>query len=230
MSSIFSKFLAASKDSAQEVGEFNIDTNEIRFYTQEIETAKNSLMEVKRELAQIPDKEIQCERDIECLQQDIDNCEIKAVAALNNGNDSVAEELAGEIAELNRQIAAKQTVKAQYSEHAIRLKVLMKKAERSILEHERELAMIKTTDSVQKATRSITQSYRSGATALLNAKNSLQIIKKRQQTVEHRWAVEESLEKQYSSDSLTETIQAAHSDSNDAIHAALQRIRKRAGK
>ncbi|WP_455210904.1 PspA/IM30 family protein [Kaarinaea lacus] len=230
MSSIFSKMLAASKDGAREVGEFNIDTNEIRLYTREIENAKSSLLEVKRELAQIPDKKNQCEREIECLQRDINKLEIDAVAALNNGNNSMMEELVEKIAELDRKIATQKNVKIQYSEHATRLKDLMKKAERTVLEHERELTMVKTTDSVQKFTKSIAQNHRSRETVPLNAKNTLKCIKKRQKSAEHRWAAEESLEKTFSSRLLAEAIQAASTDISDAKRAALQRIRKRAGK
>ena len=231
MSRTFSKFLAASKHGAEEVGEFNIDTNELRFYSQEIEVAKNNLAEVKQKLAQIPEKETLCEYKIKQLIQEIERFEIDAATALKNDNYSLADELAEKIAELESQLAIQHTAKSQHAEHAFRLKDLMKKTERNILEHERELAMIKTTDSVQKATKSIEQSYHSGATKPLSAKNALAVISKRQKSTEHRWATEELLEKEFLEKGLTtEAIQSAAIDSSHAKRAALQRIRRRAAK
>jgi phage shock protein A len=227
MSGFFSKFIVASKEGARAVGEFSVDANEIRLSTQEITNAKKTLITAKKDLEEIPVKELECEQEIQRLQQEIDNHERHAVEALKRGNETVVEELAEKLAELHQEVATLKAVKTQYSDHTNRLKDLMKKIERTILEHERELTMVKTTDSVQKATKSIIHSHSEGATPLLKAKNTLDRIKQRQKAVEHRWATEEKLEKALDGSSLSGKTQA---NSKDAKNIALQRIHKLAGK
>lgn len=231
MSGIFSKIVTAIRGGAREVGEGIVDANAIRIYTQEIEDAKNNLAKAKRDLTEVMAKEMQCSREIERLKKEIEKYENHAVDALNKGNEGLAEEVAEKIGELDQEMSTQQTAKDQYSAHVKRLKELMKKTERTIREHERELAMVKTTESVQKATKSITENYSSGTSSLLDAKNSLERIKQRQKTTEDRWAAEEELEKEMGSGSLDEKLKAAGiGDSSSAKSAALDRIRQRAGK
>jgi phage shock protein A len=151
------------------------------------------------------------------------------VAALNKGDETLAGEVAEKVAELDQELATQQGAKEQYAAHVKRLKDLMKKSERTIREHERELAMVKTTESVQKATKSITANYSTGTSALLNAKSSLERIKQRQKETEDRWTAEEALEKELGGGSLDEKLKAAGiGDSAQGKSAALDRIRKRA--
>lgn len=231
MSGIFSKIVTAIRGGAREVGEGIVDANAIRIYTQEIEDAKNNLAKAKRDLTEVMAKEMQCSREIERLKKEIEKYENHAVEALNKGNEGLAEEVAEKIGELDQEVATQQSAKEQYSAHVSRLKDLMKKTERTIREHERELAMVKTTESVQKATKSITENYSSGTSSLLDAKSSLERIKQRQKTTEDRWAAEEELEKEMGGGSLDEKLKAAGiGDSTGAKSAALDRIRQRAGK
>lgn len=230
MSGIFSKIVTALRGGAREVGESIVDANAIRIYTQEIEDAKNNLAKAKRDLTEVMAKEMQCDREITRLKKEIEKYENHAVEALNKGNTALAEEVAEKVAELDQEIATQQGAKEQFSAHVKRLKDLMKKTERTIREHERELAMVKTTESVQKATKSITENYSTGTSSLLNAKNSLDRIKQRQKSTEDRWAAEEELEKELGGSSLDEKLKAAGiGNADDAKTAALERIRKRAG-
>jgi phage shock protein A len=229
MSSIFSKIVTALRGGAREVGESIVDSNAIRIYTQEIEDAKNNLAKAKRDLTEVMAKEMQTTREIERIKKDLEKYENYAVEALNKGNDSLAEEVAEKVAELDQELATQQGAKEQYSAHVSRLKDLMKKSERTIREHERELAMVKTTESVQKATKSITANYSTGTSSLLDAKSSLERIKQRQKNTEDRWAAEEVLEKEMGGGSLDDKLkQAGIGDAVQSKSAALDRIRKRA--
>ena len=226
MSGFFSKFIVASKEGARTLGEFSVDANEIRFSTQEIANAKKTLATAKKDLNEIRVKELECEQEIQRLQEEIDNHERHAVEALNSGNEAVVEELAGKLAELQQKVAPLKDFKTQYFDHTNRLKDLMKKIERTILEHERELTMAKTTDSVQKATKSIIHSHTGEAAPWLKAKNTLDRINQRQKAVQHCRASEEKSEKALDG-SLSGKTQAYN---KNAKNIALQRIHKLAGK
>ncbi|KPJ92955.1 MAG: hypothetical protein AMJ53_08380 [Gammaproteobacteria bacterium SG8_11] len=225
MSRIFSKILKATKGTGGETSELSMDGEAIRLHKQEIDDARQSLAAAKKDMADSMAKEIQCEREIQQLQQEMDRYEVKAMKALEDGNETMVEDLAEKIAEVENQLATEKAVGAEYRAHANRLKDLMKKAERAILENERELTMIKTTDSVRKANHSIAQS---GAPTL-KAKNSLQRIKQRQESVERRWAAEQELEKGLSGNTLKQKTQGSI-DTETAKTAVLERLRKRAGK
>ena len=57
--------------------------------------------------------------------------------------------------------------------------------------------MVKTTDSVQKATSAITDNYASGSSKLLNAKDSLDKIKAKQADLEDRMKAGEILQEDF---------------------------------
>jgi phage shock protein A len=231
MSDIFSKIVTAVRAGAREISESVVDANAIRIYEQEIKDAKASLISAKQNLTQVMAREIQCEREIQHLKQDIETLENRALEALDHSNDSLMDEVVEKISKLDQTLVTQLAVKREYSDHILRLKDLMKKAEQIILEHERELAMVKTTDSVQKATRSIMQSYGSGTTKLLNAKSSMERIKHRQKTTEDRWTAEEILEKELNGSPLGDKPKASDmGDTDNVKNAILERIRKRSGK
>jgi phage shock protein A len=231
MSDIFSKIVTAVRSGAREIGESIVDANTIRICEQEIEDAKANLTNAKKNLAEVIAKNIQCEREIQRINQGIESNESRAVEALNQGNESLAQELAEKVVELDQELATQQAVKTEHSAHITRLKDLMKKAEHIILEHERELTMVKTAQSVQKATRSISQSYVSGTTKLLDAKSTLERIKQRQQTIADRWSAEEILEKELSGSASNQIHKPVDTgDTSSLKQAILERIRQRAGK
>ena len=229
MSSIFDKIITAIRGGAREIGEQVVDQNAIRIYTQEIEDAKYNLANAKKDLTAVMAKEIQANREIERLSKEITKYENYAVDALNKGDNSLAEEIAEKVGELDEEISIQKTAKENYSNHVSRLKELMKKSERTIREHERELSMVKTTASVQKATRSITDNYGNGTSKLLDAKESLDRIKQKQKNFEDRMSVADILEAELGTQSLDEKLKAAGiGDAQTSTNAALERIRKRA--
>jgi phage shock protein A len=229
MSSIFNKIITAIRGGAREVGEHVVDQNAIRIYTQEIEDAKNNLAMAKKDLTEVMAKEMQANREIERLSKEISKYEDYAVEALNKGDNTLTEEIAEKVGELDNELVTQNTAKESYSNHVTRLKDLMKKTERTIREHERELSMVKTTASVQKATRSITDNYGNGTSRLLDAKDSLDRIKQKQKNFEDRMSAAEALEAELGTQSLDEKLKTAGiGDARSSTNAALDRIRKRA--
>lgn len=229
MSGLFKKLITAFRGGAREVGEAVVDMNAIRIYEQEIEDARNNLARAKQDLTGVVAKEMQAEREIKRINGELERYEQHAIDALNKGHEDLATEVANKIAELEAERADQESAKTQFHGHVERLKDIMKQTEATIRQHERELAMVRTTESVQKATRSITDNYGAGATRLLDAKSSLERIKKRQQDFSDRMAAADSLEQESGSGSLDDRLKAAGiGDTSGGSSEVLARLKKRA--
>ena len=229
---LLKKLITAVRGGAREVGEAVVDMNAIRIYEQEIEDAKKNLARAKQDLTGVMAKEMQAGREIERLDAELARYEKLALDALNKGREDLAGEVAGKIAEVEAEKAAQQTAREQFRAHIERLKALMKQTEATIRQHERELAMVRTTESVQKATRSITDNYGAGTTRLLDAKASLERIKKRQETFNDRLVAAERLDAETGSESLETRLEEAGigGGGQEAGNAVLERLRRKAGK
>ena len=230
MSGLFKKLIPAFRGGAREVGEAVVDMNAVRIYEQAIEDARNNLARAKRDLTGVIAKEMQAEREIKRIGGELERYEQHAIDALNKGREDLAEQVAVKIAELEAERGSQEAARTQFHGHVERLKDVMKQTEATIRQHERELAMVRTTESVQKATRSITDNYGAGATRLLDAKSSLERIKKRQQDFSDRMAAADALEQESGSGSLDDKLKAAGiAETSAGSSEVLARLKKRAG-
>lgn len=228
---ILEKIVTAIRGGAREVGEVIVDSNATRIYGQEIEDAKSHLANAKENLAKVMAKEMQVKREIDRLTTEIEKSENNAVAALNAGKEDLAGDVAEKIVELENELAIQKQAQSAYADHVTRLKDIVKKTETKIREHERELAMVKTTDSVQKATRSINEHVYGGGSQLVNARESLERIKSRQQSEEDEMRAAEQLEGELGAESLEVKLrEAGIGEGVDHRNAVLARIKNKAGK
>lgn len=220
--SIFSKIMTAVRGGAREVGESIVDANSIRIFEQEIRDAENHLTNAKRNLTDVMAKQMQAKRSLERAQSDLTEHEGYAVQALNANNEALALEVAEKIAQLEKQVEEEKEAVESLSANAERLKDLVKRSERQLAEHQRQLTMVKTTDSVQKATSAITDNFTSSSSKLLNAKESLERIKQKQQDFDDRMVAAEELTAEGSDQSLKDKLAAAgigkqQSDANSVL-------------
>ncbi len=229
---LLKKLITAVRGGAREVGEAVVDMNAIRIYEQEIEDARKNLARAKQDLTGVMAKEIQAGREIERLESELARYEKLALDALNKGREDLAGEIAGKIAEVEAEKATQTAAREQFRAHIERLKALMKQTEATIRQHERELAMVRTTESVQKATRSITDNYGAGTTRLLDAKASLERIKKRQETFNDRLVAAERLDAETGSESLESRLEEAGIGGGGKVAGSdvLERLKRKAGR
>lgn len=206
---LLAKLITVLRGGAREVGEAIVDANGIRIFEQEIKDAEGHLENAKRDLTAVLAKEMQAAREIERLQEEITKYEGFAMQALDKQNESLALEISEKIAEVTNQLDVQKKAKVSFAEHANRLKELIKKTEGSLADMNRQLTMVKTTASVQKATAAITNNYVSSSSKLLTAKESLERIQKRQQELDDRLKAGEALEAEFSGQNLEEKLRAA---------------------
>jgi phage shock protein A len=224
--SILKKIMTAVRGGAREMGELVVDANGTRIFEQEIKDAQAHLNKAKHDLTEVMAKQMQAGRQVQTLKKEIEEHEGYAGQALEKDNEALALEIAEKIALLEVDLADQQEVHNSFSTHATRLKDLVKKTERQLKEYERQLTMVKTTESVQKASAAITDNFASSNSKILSAKDSLDRIKKRQQDNFDQMAAAEELEEENSDKGLQAKMQEAGiGESATTASSVLDRIK-----
>jgi phage shock protein A len=222
----FKKMITAIRGGSREIGEAILDSQGIRIYEQEIEDAKEAIKQAESDLTGVMAKEMQAGREIERLERQSADYESKALELLDKGDESLAAEVAGKIAELEVELENQRQAKSRFAEHVAKVKEMIKQTHAKIREHEREIAMVKTTENVQKATVSISQHMDGGSSKMVAAKESLERIKQRQQDQSDRMDAAEELKAELSGASLEEKLKAAGvGDSEDRQKQVLARLK-----
>lgn len=224
--SILKKIMTAIRGGAREVGELVIDANGTRIFEQEIKDAQSHLNKARQDLTSVMANQMQAGRKVESLKTEVSDHEGYAGQALDKNDEGLALEIAEKIANLEVELSEQSEVHKSYSVHVSRLKELVKKTERQIKEYERQLTMVKTTESVQKASAAITDNFASSNSKMLSAKDSLERIKKRQQENYDRLEAAEQLEAENSDKGLEERMKKAGIGEQDkTANSVLDRIR-----
>lgn len=224
--SIFKKIMTAIRGGATEVGEAIVDANSTRIFEQEIRDAENHLTKAKRDLTAVMAEQMAASREVERLQREITEHEGYATQALTQGNEELALQVAEKIANLEGELETQKTALSSFEANANRLKELVKKGERQVAEYKRQLSMVKTTESVQKATSAITDNFSSSNSKLLNAKDSLERIKAKQQKFDDQLKAAETLESEDSDSSLEAQLKAAGiGKADNSANSVLDRLK-----
>lgn len=224
--SIFKKIMTAVRGGATEVGESIVDANATRIFEQEIRDAENHLTKAKRDLTGVMAQQMAASRDVERLQREVTEHEGYAVQALEKGDEALALAVAEKISTLESDLSAQQQALDSFSSNANRLKELVKKSERQVTEYKRQLSMVKTTESIQKATSAITDNFSSSNGKLLSAKDSLERIKAKQQQFDDKMKAAELLESEDSDNSLEAKLKAAGIGATDNnANSVLERLK-----
>lgn len=206
---VLSKIFTALRGGAREVGESIIDANSIRILEQEIRDAEDHMAKAKQDLTSVMAKEMQANRELERMKKEMTEYEGYATEALEKGNEDLALEIAEKISGLEVEVSSKEEARDTFAGHSKRLKELVKKTERQLSEYKRQLTMVKTTESVQKATSAITDNFSSSKSKLVSATESLERIKKRQADFDDRLKAGEQLASEESGSSLDEKMRNA---------------------
>ncbi len=218
--------MTAIRGGASEAGEAIIDANATRIFEQEIRDAGNHLTKAKRDLTGVMAEQMAAKREIDRLTREIIEHEGYVAQALEKGDETLALAVAEKIANLESTLADQQQAHDSFSGSADRLKDLVKKSERQVAEHKRQLSMVKTTESVQKATSAITDNFSSSNSKLLSAKDSLERIKAKQQKFDDKMKAAELLDSEDSDSSLQAQLKAAGIGSQDnSANSVLERLK-----
>jgi len=207
--SILKKIMTAIRGGAREVGELIVDANGTRIFEQEIRDAQTHLRKARQDLTDLMARQMQAAREVVALQSDIEEHEGHARQALETSHEDLALQVASKIALLEDELAEQQEAHATFSQHVEQMRQLVQKTQRQVKDYERQLSMLRTTESVQKASAAIADNFATSQSKILSAKDSLARIRQRQQRQFDRMAAAETLQAQASDLSLAEELQAA---------------------
>lgn len=203
---IMQKLLTAIRGSAREIGESVVDSQSLRIFEQEIYDSKASLAEAKQGLTEVVARKMATERKLSEKQSQISENEAYAVKALEQSNQDLALEVAEKIAKLEQEAEELTTELTSYNENVSLLKSQIQEAEKIIDEHERELAMVKTRESVQQATKSVTRTVTANESSIGSARDSLERIKQKQQNEQDKLEAGVQLKRELEGDPLEEKL------------------------
>lgn len=209
MSSVFNKLWTALRGGVREIGDAVVDANGVRIFEQEIEDARNNIREAKRSLTEVMANKMQAERKLKSLGEDIVENEGYAEKALAGNDEALALEVAEKIANLEAERAEHVTIVERLEKQVAQLKGHIKMAEKTIADHERELAIVRTTESVQKATEQVVENISTNNSTINSARESLERIKKRQQMRQDKMEAGEILEKEFAGSDLDAKLEQA---------------------
>ncbi len=206
---VFSKILTMLRGDVRDIGQSIVDNNATTIYGQEIVEAKAHVATAKQDLTMVMAKEIQATREIERVGKDLQRYEALAMEALQKDQPALAEEVAAKVADLELALAEQVGARDQFANHIVRLKDMIRSAEATLREHERELAMARTTESVYRATATISQSMGTSGSKLMSAKESLERIKQRHQDTADRMQAAGQLADEFGTQALERKLAAA---------------------
>jgi phage shock protein A len=179
--SILKKLMTAVRASASDMGGLWLDADDMRTFEQEIRDAQAQLRRAKHDLAEVMAQQMQASRQLESMRRALGEQETLVGHALDQGNEPLARQLAEKMALLEADLADQQEVHASCSEQVLRLQQMVHKSGRQVKEFERQLSMLKTAESVQKASVAIAANFAASSSRVLSARDSLARIKQRQQ-------------------------------------------------
>jgi phage shock protein A len=223
---ILMKLMTAIRGGAREAGEAIIDANAIRILEQEIVDAKNNLAKGRVSLTEVMAKEMQTKRQISSIQNNITEHEGFAKEALEKNNEQLALDIAGKISEFESALVEQEIILSGFSGHVSTLKSQIKQAEKTIAENERQLLMVKTTESVQKATMSVTDNISANNSSMSSARESLERIKKKQQDRVDQIAAGEALQQEMSDDLSAKMKASGIGPQESSAASVLERLKQ----
>ena len=227
--SVLNKIWTALRGGVREMGDAIVDSNGIRIFEQEIIDAKNSIQQAKTNLTEVMARKMQAERKVSKLVEDIRTHEGYASKALDQSDETLALEVAGKIATFETDKREQDAIVARLTGQVEQLKAHIKKAEKLIADHERELSIVRTTESVQKATEQVVENVAANHSTLNTARESLERIKARQELKQDQLEAGELLDKEFAGNDLDSKLEEA-GIKGEAASAADILARIKAGK
>ena len=226
--SVIRKMVTLLRGSARELGESLIDAHATTVYEQEIADARAAIREARDELAGVMAQQMRAQREAERLRAEAARHEAMAVQALDKAQEALAEEVAARVLALEAELDEQQRAEATLATQVQRLKQLIQAAEARLREHEREAEIAKTTESVYRATQSISDNMGSGGARLVGARESLERIKRRHEDLADRLQAAEQVERELGGSALDRKLaEAGIGPEAERRRAVMERIRAR---
>lgn len=175
------KIGAALRGSQHDTLQAVVDSQAIRILEQEIRDCQASVAKAKVEMTKIVVERNGCERELGQLGQQLERLEERALQALQQGDEAMAEHLAQQMADIELASSEQRQHQQNMQSMESRLRDNLLRADRQIKQYVRELRLARASDS---ADRGLSSSQRQGSRLgeqLADVQSSLARIKERRQ-------------------------------------------------
>ena len=226
--SIFKKIWTAVRGGANETGEAIVDSQALRILDQEIRDAARELDKAKASLTTVMAQKMAVERKVNELKNSVEEHEGYAIKALDGGQESLALEIAEKIASLSNDLQPQEAVLESHTGSVNQLKKAIKQTTSRLDAMKREVAIIKSTESVQKAQAALKSRMAGSSSSMTSATESIKRIKQRQQERNDRMNAALELEKEQSGGDLSAKMREAGIIGNSSSgNSVLEKLKSR---
>jgi len=225
--SVWKKLFTAIKGGATEAAEAVADSQALRILDQEIREAKNELRRSEESLTTILAKQKLSQQKVRDVEASIKEHEGYAIAALEQGNEDLAREVAEKIHEQEEELANEKSFLEQFDTSVVTVRKSIKGAKNNLRRMEQQVDTVKATESVQKAQTAVASRHLGAQSKMKTAAESLERIKSKQQQRQAELEAAQELASDESGDGLQAKLKAAGiggaaSSSTDDILARLK--------
>lgn len=220
--SMLAKLSALFRGTAHEAGQSVVDANALKILDQEIRDADNAQGKARDDLAGLVARRRMAENEVKSFKDQIAKYEGSARIALERGQNDLALEVAGRIAELETELGNRGPLIENMKAAEARLRTAIATTDQKIETLRREIDIVKVNDSVQKAQTSVALQSAGAQSRIGSAADSLARIKQRQAVNEERLRAGQELEDKRTGADLDAKLKEAgilpgHSSANDVL-------------
>lgn len=223
---IWSKMITALRGGVNEAGEAVVDSQALRILDQEVRDASEELKQSKNSLAEIMARQKLAEEKSANLKKKIEEHEGYAIKALEKGDESLAREVAENIADFENQQDQEADSAESFAQSAVKLRTAIKQTERNIKRLKQQVDTVKATENVQRAQAAVAERHSGSHSKLRTAMDSLERIKEKQALKEAQMTAASELAEEAAETSLHAKLEEAgitpESHSADEILARLK--------
>ncbi|KQS54449.1 phage shock protein A [Brevundimonas sp. Leaf363] len=192
--SMLTKLFTLFRGSAHEAGQGVVDANAIKILDQELRDADTAQGKARDDLSGLVARRRLAESELKSFADQIGKYESSARAALAQGKQDLAREVAQRIAELEQQISERTPVIDGMKEAETRLRAAIAQTDQKIETLKREVDIVKVNESVQKAQTSVALQSAGAHSRIGSAADSLARIKQKQAVNEEKLRAGQELE------------------------------------
>ncbi|HEY0179786.1 MAG TPA: PspA/IM30 family protein [Dokdonella sp.] len=178
--SILAKILTLFRGAATEAGQAVVDRNATRILDQEIRDAQADSLRAKEELTKMMAQQKLAADKLAAKRAKKAEYESHIGGLLDRGDEALAREVAGKVAQLEGEIAAEQTALAATTSAIDKLHLSIKAADRRIEGLQQQVDQVKANESVLRAQAAVSARHGGQSTKLRTALDSLERVKARQ--------------------------------------------------
>jgi len=206
---IWSKMIAALQGELTETEESLADRQALHILDNEVSRVAVELQRSRDALAELMANQLQAATEVQQCQATITELESYAFQAIAQKNESLAMDVAEKIVEMESQTEHKTEILNSYRSSVKTLQRMIVQADLNLKRLKQQLAILKATESVQRAQAAIAARPSDGKPSMHTAQESLERLKQRQAKKAAQFQVTQEIEGSARKDALLEKLENA---------------------